>query len=107
MGHYECRSWAGWHHHMTLVALAHLLVTGVRQRLQKKTSSLTLDMAVRLLKAARPRPELTVEAALTIVEYHLRRKEVARRSHAKTWTQRNKGVKLTPLFNTKEASLPG
>ena len=36
MGHYECRSWAGWHHHMTLVALAHLLVTGVRQRLKKK-----------------------------------------------------------------------
>src|SRR5262245_35911347 len=36
MGHYEGRSWAGWHHHMTLVALAHLLVTGVRLRLQKK-----------------------------------------------------------------------
>jgi SRSO17 transposase len=36
MGHYECRSWAGWHHHMTLVALAHLLVTGVRLRLKKK-----------------------------------------------------------------------
>jgi SRSO17 transposase len=36
MGHYEGRSWLGWHHHMTLVALAHLLVTGVRQRLKKK-----------------------------------------------------------------------
>ena len=36
MGQYEGRSWAGWHHHMTLVALAHLLVTGVRQRLKKK-----------------------------------------------------------------------
>jgi SRSO17 transposase len=36
MGHYEGRSWTGWHHHMTLVALAHLLVTGVRQRLKKK-----------------------------------------------------------------------
>jgi len=36
MGHYEGRSWAGWHHHMTLVALAHLLVTGVRLRLKKK-----------------------------------------------------------------------
>jgi SRSO17 transposase len=39
MGHYEGRSWLGWHHHMTLVALAHLLVTGVRLRLQKKTTS--------------------------------------------------------------------
>jgi SRSO17 transposase len=36
MGHYEGRSWAGWHHHMTLVALAHLMVTGVRLRLKKK-----------------------------------------------------------------------
>lgn len=36
MGHYEGRSWLGWHHHMALVALAHLLVTGVRQRLKKK-----------------------------------------------------------------------
>lgn len=36
MGHYECRSWLGWHHHMTLVALAHLLVTKTRRRLKKK-----------------------------------------------------------------------
>jgi SRSO17 transposase len=35
MGHYEVRSWAGWHHHMTLVALAHLLVTRVCVRLKK------------------------------------------------------------------------
>jgi SRSO17 transposase len=27
MGQYETRSWIGWHHHMTLVGLAHLLVT--------------------------------------------------------------------------------
>jgi hypothetical protein len=32
-------------------------------------------MAVRLLKAALPRPVLTVEAALAIVKYHLRRNE--------------------------------
>jgi hypothetical protein len=92
---------------MTLVALAHLLVTGVRQRLQKKTSGLTLDMAVRLLKAALPRPGLTVEAALAIVEYHLRRNEVARRSHAKTWQQRHKGVTLRPLFQTRPACKAG
>jgi hypothetical protein len=48
---------------------------------------LTPGLAVRLLKAALPRPELTVEAALAIVGYHLRRKEVAHRSHAKTWQQ--------------------
>jgi hypothetical protein len=58
-------------------------------------------MAVRLLKAALPRPELTVEAALDIVAYHLRRNEVARRSHAKTWKRRHKGVTVKPLWKTK------
>jgi SRSO17 transposase len=39
MGHYECRSWVGWHHHMTLVALAHLLVTKTHGRLKKKRAA--------------------------------------------------------------------
>jgi hypothetical protein len=60
-----------------------------------------LDMAVRLLKSALPRPELTVEAALAIVEYHLRRNEIARRSHTKTWKQRHKGVDIEPLWKRK------
>ena len=58
-------------------------------------------MAVRLLKAALPRPELTVESALAIVEYHLRRNEIARRSHTKTWKQRHPGVEVKPLWTTK------
>jgi SRSO17 transposase len=36
MTHYETRSWIGWHHHMTLVGLAHLFVTLARKRLKKK-----------------------------------------------------------------------
>jgi SRSO17 transposase len=39
MAQYETRSWAGWHHHMTLVGLAHLFVTLARKRLQKKRRS--------------------------------------------------------------------
>jgi SRSO17 transposase len=39
MAQYETRSWAGWHHHMTLVALAHRFVTLTRRRLQKKSRS--------------------------------------------------------------------
>jgi SRSO17 transposase len=39
MAHYETRSWAGWHHHMTLVALAHLFVTLTRIHLKKKRRS--------------------------------------------------------------------
>ena len=37
MTQYETRSWVGWHHHMTLVGLAHLFVTLARKRLQKKS----------------------------------------------------------------------
>ena len=39
MAQYETRSWTGWHHHMTLVALAHLFVGLARLRLKKKSRS--------------------------------------------------------------------
>jgi SRSO17 transposase len=39
MTQYETRSYVGWHHHMTLVGLAHLFVTLMRRRLQKKRRS--------------------------------------------------------------------
>ena len=34
---YETRSWVGWHHHMTLVGLAHLFVSVTRLELKKKS----------------------------------------------------------------------
>jgi SRSO17 transposase len=36
MAQYETRSWVGWHHHMSLVAMAHLFVTLRRRELGKK-----------------------------------------------------------------------
>ena len=39
MAQYETRSWIGWHHHMTLVGLAHLFVTLAHRRLKKKSRS--------------------------------------------------------------------
>ncbi len=39
MAQYETRSWVGWHHHMTLVGLAHLFATLARGCLQKKRRS--------------------------------------------------------------------
>jgi len=36
MGDYEVRSWTGWHHHMTLVILAHFFVVRMSLRLKKK-----------------------------------------------------------------------
>jgi SRSO17 transposase len=35
MAQYEARGWSSWHHHMSLVAMAHLLVTLTRQELKK------------------------------------------------------------------------
>ena len=39
MTQYETRSYVGWHHHMTLVGLAHLFGTLARKRLPKKCRS--------------------------------------------------------------------
>jgi SRSO17 transposase len=36
MGDYEVRGWAGWHHHMTLVILAHFFIVRMSLRLKKK-----------------------------------------------------------------------
>jgi SRSO17 transposase len=97
MTQYETRSWAGWHHHMSLVSLAHLFVTLVRRDLRKETPELTLDRTVRLLRAAMKLPHLDEDHALWLVDYYVRRNETARKSHEKTWMARRPHVKLLPL----------
>jgi SRSO17 transposase len=97
MAQFETRSWVGWHHHMTLVALAHLLVILVRRRLRRDVPELTLDRTVRLLEAALEEPELRLARAIALVDYHVRRNEVARRSHAKTWRAKHRGLKYLRL----------
>jgi len=52
---------------------------------------------VRLLQRAIEVPGLSLELALMLVDYHIGRNEVARRSHTKTWMARHKNVKLLPL----------
>ena len=61
---------------------------------EKKTPELTLDRTVRLLQKAFEVPGLTLEIAVLLVEYHIRRNEIARRSHTETWWARHKEVKL-------------
>jgi SRSO17 transposase len=99
MAQYETRSWIGWHHHMSLVALAHLFITLTRLELQKKTPELTLDRVVRLLWSAIARPTLSVEAAIELVNYHINRNRIARDSHMKSWMHKhgNRGEKFVPL----------
>lgn len=92
MADYEARSWTSWHHHMSLVALAHLYVMQVRRDLKRKTPELTLDMAMRLLRASMPQPQLTPKDAEDLVEYYLHRNKQATQSHRKTWLAKHRNV---------------
>jgi SRSO17 transposase len=99
MTEYETRSWSGWHHHMTLVAMAHLFITLARLELGKKTPELTLDRVVRLLDSALGIPKLSEAAAIRLMDYHINRNRIARNSHMKSWmlTHRNWSEKFVPL----------
>jgi SRSO17 transposase len=93
----ETRSWIGWHHHMSLVGMAHLFITLTRRDLKKKVPELTLDRTVRLLQRAMEVPGLSLELALLLVDYHIRRNAIAQRSHTKTWMARHERVKVLRL----------
>jgi SRSO17 transposase len=97
MAQYETRSWVGWHHHMSLMAMAHLFITLTCRVLKKKAPELTIDRTVRLLQRAMEVPGLSLRLAILLVEYHIRRNQIARRSHTKSWLARHKNVKLLPL----------
>jgi len=98
MAHYETRAWASWHHHMSLVALAHLYVTLTKQHLREETPELTLDMAVQVLQSAFAHRELSEDDAIAILEYHLRRNRQAHESHRKTWLRKHKRRDLKTLL---------
>jgi hypothetical protein len=53
---------------------------------------LTLDRTVRLLEAVLGEPELRLPRATALVDYHVHRNAVARKSHAKTWRAKHTGV---------------
>ena len=92
MAQYEACSWTSWHHHMSLVAVAHLYVTQTRRDLNRTVPELTLDMALRLIRSALPKPHLSLEDAEDLVEYYLDRNDQAKTSHRKTWLAKHPGV---------------
>ncbi len=98
MADYETRSWKSWHHHMSLVALAHLYVTLTKRDMRRDVPELTLDMALQLLRSAFARPRLTQRDAIRLVEYHLHRNHTAHESHRKSWLRKNKRVKAEVLL---------
>jgi SRSO17 transposase len=97
MAQYETRSWIGWHHHMTLVALAHLFMTLTQRRLKKKVLELTLDRTVVLLEAALEEPEMRLARATALVQYYVIRNRAARQSHERTWWKKHEGVNFLLL----------
>ncbi len=98
MADYEARAWSSWHHHMALVALAHLYVTLTKRDMKREVPELTLDMALRLLRSAFARPQLDTESAIELVEYHLERNRIAHESHRKSWLQKHKRIKPEVLL---------
>lgn len=50
-----------------------------------------------MLRSALAEPELTVEAAIALVDYHARRNKVAKASHDKAWHAKHKGIKFLLL----------
>ena len=62
-----------------------------------KVPELTLDRTVRLLEAALEEPELRLPRATALVDYHVQRNDVARKSHAKTSRAKHRGVKFLRL----------
>jgi SRSO17 transposase len=98
MADYEARAWTSWHHHMTLVSIAHLFITVNRHELKQDIPELTLPMAMRLIQAALEQPRLTKEDAIRLTEYHLARNKTARESHRNSWLRRHKGIRPKRLL---------
>jgi SRSO17 transposase len=93
MSDYEARSWTSWHHHMCLVALAHLFITQTRRDAKSQIPDLTLDMALRIVRSAMERPTLTFEDVLELIKYHGKRNRQAQKSHRKSWLDKHKSVR--------------
>ena len=91
MAQYETRSWVGWHHHMTLVGLAHLFVTLTRLRL-KKSAGPDAGPDGAIAGGGVGGAGVDVAARVALVDYHIRRNQVAKTSHDKTWKEKHRGV---------------
>ena len=90
MGDDQLRSWTGWHHHQTLVILAHFFVVQLRLRSRRiplqakqKSDCLTFPQIFLLLSTVLPIPPRNTIRTLAIVSYYNLRNYAAYLSHRK------------------------
>lgn len=83
MGDYQVRSWIGWHHHMTLIILAHFFLVRTKLKLKTTAPALTLPQVVLLLRVVLPKREFNAQWALEVLNYRQRRNHAAYLSHRK------------------------
>ncbi len=69
-----------------------------RRDLRASEPTMTLPLALELVRAALARPQLSEDDAIGLAEYHLRRNATARDFHHKSWLQMHKRKIPTPLL---------
>ena len=86
MADYEARAWSSWHHHMALVALAHMQVT-LTKRDMKRNVPEYLGHGGAISRSAFAQPRLDTDRQSNSL-IHLERNRVANDSHRKSWLRK-------------------
>ena len=92
LGDYEVRSWRGWHHHTTLVILAHFFLVRLQRRWGGgKAPALTLPQVQLLVAVVLPKRTFAPCWALEVLAYWQHRNAVAYRAQRKRRLARLRG----------------
>lgn len=75
---YEVRSWAGWHHHVTLSMLALWFLVLEQQRISRKTPAITVPQTAEAISELLHNPGTDLDRLAFMITHRLRRTEQAR-----------------------------
>jgi len=94
LDHYEVRSWAGWHHHMTLCMAALWFLVLEQRHLNEKTPAMTVQQSAEVIGEILRDPAVDLRRLAYKITRRLQRTEQSRIQHWKkfrrippTWTQ--------------------
>ena len=80
---YEVRSWAGWHHHMTLSMLALWFLVQEQRRISRTTPAITVQQTAVAISELLRSPGIGLERVAFAITHQLRRNEQSRIYHWK------------------------